>query len=122
MIKLLTTFGAIFALTAVILGAFGAHALKEKLASNMLNTFEVGVRYQMYHALALFILAWLTTLHPHFLMVISGYTMILGTCIFSGSLYLLVFSGWRFFGAITPVGGLLLVISWLLLLIRLCLK
>ncbi len=122
MIKLLTTFGAIFGLTGVILGAFGAHALKEKLALNALNAFEIGVRYQMYHALTLFALAWLTTLYPHYLMAVSGYAMIFGTLIFSGSLYILALSGWRFFGAITPIGGLILVISWLLLLIRLCLK
>lgn len=122
MIKLMAFFGILFGMTGVIFGAFGAHALKEKLSASALNAFEIGVRYQMYHALALLTIAWLFTQYPHSLIQYSGWLMIVGTIIFSGSLYVLALSGIRMIGAVTPVGGILLVISWFLLLVRLCLK
>ena len=106
--------GAILAFTAVAAGAFGAHALKQKLNSDMLNAFEVGVRYQMYHALVLILIAILYSIHPNGIMSASGWTLFAGTCIFSGSLYALAISGIRVLGAITPIGGVFLLIGWIL--------
>jgi uncharacterized membrane protein YgdD (TMEM256/DUF423 family) len=106
--------GAFLAFTAVAAGAFGAHALKQKLQPDMLNAFEVGVRYQMYHALALILVAILYSTHPSGLMSASGWTLFAGTFIFSGSLYALAISGIRALGAITPIGGVFLLIGWLL--------
>jgi uncharacterized membrane protein YgdD (TMEM256/DUF423 family) len=81
----------------------------------MLNVFEVGVRYQMYHAFALFIVAWAYTRWPVTLVTVSGMSFILGTVLFSGSLYLLTLSGSRWLGAITPLGGLAFLAGWLCL-------
>lgn len=122
MIKLMAFFGALFGAIGVIMGAFGAHALKEKISPAALNAYEVGVRYQLFHALALFATAWIYTQYPHLLVAFTGWLFIIGTLLFSGSLYLLAITGLRFFGPITPIGGALLVLGWLLLLIRLCLK
>ncbi len=108
--------GAVAGFLAVALGAFGAHALKTRLSPEMLNTFEVGVRYHFYHALALLAAAWACTRWPGSLTVASGWLFIAGIVIFSGSLYLLTFSGLRWFGAITPIGGLAFLAGWLCLL------
>ena len=107
--------GAFLAAIAVSLGAFGAHALKARLSPADLATFEIGARYQMYHALALFIVAWAVTRWPSNLLNASGWLFILGTTIFSGSLYLLAISGQRWLGAVTPLGGLSLIIGWAML-------
>lgn len=107
--------GAILAAIAVSLGAFGAHTLKDRLSSADLATFEVGVRYQMYHALALFIVAWAVTRWPSNMLHVSGWLFILGTIIFSGSLYVLVLSGHRWLGAVTPLGGFSLIVGWVML-------
>ena len=107
--------GAILAAIAVSLGAFGAHTLKARLNPADLATFEIGARYQMYHALALFIVAWAVTRWPSNLLNASGWLFILGTTIFSGSLYLLAISGQRWLGAVTPLGGLSLIIGWAML-------
>ncbi|MFQ5865713.1 MAG: DUF423 domain-containing protein [bacterium] len=113
--RLFFLIGAISAFLGVAGGAFGAHALKNRLSSEMLNIFEVGVRYQMYHALALLVVAWACTRWPGTLTTISGWLFIFGTVIFSGSLYLLSFSGIRWLGAITPVGGMAFLGGWLCL-------
>jgi len=97
----------------VILGAFGAHYLKTILDQEMLNVFETGVRYQMYHVFALFAVA-LTEGSAY-----SGWAFIVGTVLFSGSLYLLSITGIKWLGMITPIGGVILVIGWLLLFIKL---
>ncbi len=105
--------GAFFALLSVILGAFGAHALKQKISADMLSIFEVGVRYQMYHALGLIVLA-LAMLHfPGLSLEIAGWLFVIGTIIFSGSLYILALSGNTLWGAVTPFGGILWIIAWL---------
>lgn len=109
--------GAIAGFLAVALGAFGAHALKTRLSPEMLNIFEVGVRYHFYHALALLAVAWACSRWPGSLTVASGWLFIIGIVIFSGSLYLLTFSGLRWFGAITPVGGLAFLAGWVCLLV-----
>ena len=97
--------GAASALIAVAAGAFGAHALKARITPEMLAVFEVGVRYQMYHALGLFACAWGVTKWPGALAASSGWLFIAGTVVFSGSLYLLALTGVRALGAITPLGG-----------------
>lgn len=107
--------GAISAFIAVAAGAFGAHGLKARLSPDMLGVFEIGVRYQMYHALALFAVAWAYTRWPATLVTASGVLFILGTVIFSGSLYLLSLSGTRWLGAITPIGGLAFLAGWVCL-------
>ena len=108
-------FGAASGFIAVAAGAFGAHALKARLSSEMLVIFETGARYQMYHALALLAVAWAATRWPGRATTASGACFMAGTVLFSGSLSLLAFTGVRSFGAITPVGGVLFLAGWLLL-------
>ena len=105
-----------FFFIAVALGAFGAHSLKTKISADMLNIFEVGVRYQMYHALALFAVAWAATRWPEANLNAAGWAFIIGIVIFSGSLYLLSFTGIRGLGAITPIGGLAFLAGWAILI------
>ena len=100
---------------AVTLGAFGAHGLKDRLGPDMLAIFEVGVRYQMYHALALLAVAWAVTRWPGPGVKSAGWLFVAGTVIFSGSLYLLSLTGARWLGAITPLGGLAFMAGWLCL-------
>ncbi len=104
--------GAFFGFTGVAAGAFGAHALKERLAPEMLAIFELAVRYQLYHALALLALgAAMEHLQPP-ASAMAGWSLIAGTLIFCGTLYLLSLSGTRWWGMITPIGGLALLIGW----------
>ncbi len=109
--------GSIGGFLAVALGAFGAHALRQRLSPEMLSVFETGVRYQFYHALALFAVAWLGERHPGSLVQASGWAFTLGIVIFSGSLYLLSATGTRWLGAITPIGGLAFLLGWVLLFV-----
>jgi uncharacterized membrane protein YgdD (TMEM256/DUF423 family) len=104
---------------AVALGAFGAHGLRNRLSADMLAIFETGVRYQIYHALALLFVGWWSNAHPNAWVVRAGWAFVLGIVIFSGSLYVLSLSGVRTWGAITPVGGLAFLAGWVLLLISL---
>src|SRR5574338_566432 len=99
------TFGCVLGFTGVAFGAFGAHALKARLAPEQLATFEVGVRYQLFHALALLAVAWACTRWPGPLASASGWLFIAGVVLFSGSLYALSLSGVRAFGMVTPLGG-----------------
>lgn len=117
--KLFALLGAVFAGSAVFLGAFGAHALKGKLSPEALSTFEIGVRYQMYHGLALFPVAWLSAHYSLNLFAISGWLMVAGIIFFSFSLYLLSLTSIKIFGAVTPIGGLLFLFSWILLAVGL---
>lgn len=110
-------FGALFAFLAVAGGAFGSHVLKNKLSTDYLHIFEIGIRYQMYHALALLFLALALRFYPSSWLVYSGWFFILGIGIFSGSLYALVLTGIKKWGAVTPIGGTLLLIGWLLALV-----
>lgn len=110
---LFLTAGAIYGFLGVAAGAFGAHFLKSKLPVESLDIFEVAVRYQMYHALALIGLVALLGFITSIWLAISGWLFIIGMFIFSGSLYMLVFSGIRLWGAVTPVGGVLLLLGWL---------
>ena len=119
MSNLFLLFAAIFGLIGVGAGAFGSHALADFLTeSGRLATYETAVRYQMYHALALFGVAigqkvwpaagWLSW---------AGWLFIVGTIIFSGSLYLLIFTGQRWLGDITPLGGAAFIGGWLMLVV-----
>jgi len=107
--------GALLAFAAVAAGAFGAHALKSRLAADALAVFETAVRYHLVHALALFVVAWASTQWPGRTTQTSGWLFIAGIVLFSGSLYLLALTGQRGFGVITPVGGLCLLAGWLAL-------
>lgn len=113
--RLFVILGAVSASIGVAAGAFGAHALKGRLAPDLLAIFEVGVRYQLVHALALLAVAWACTRWPGRLASASGWSFAAGTVLFSGSLYLLALTGVRAFGAVTPVGGVLFLAGWLLL-------
>ena len=117
--RAMATSGAALALLGVALGAFGAHALRASLSPGDIEIFETAVRYQMYHAVALFGVAWLATRLVDPLMDWAGWLLVAGTVVFSGSLYLLVLTGTRWLGAITPVGGLMLVAGWLLVVVAL---
>jgi uncharacterized membrane protein YgdD (TMEM256/DUF423 family) len=107
--------GSLSGLLAVALGAFGAHALKGRLDMELLATFEVGVRYQMYHALALLAAGWACTRWPGTAVTASGWLFVAGTVVFSGSLYALALTGARWLGSITPLGGLALLAGWVCL-------
>ena len=113
--RLFFTIGAVSAALGVALGAFAAHALKARLDASLLATFEIGVRYQMVHALALIATTWASTRWPGNLVAASGWLFLLGTLVFSGSLYALTLTGWRPLGAITPIGGVALLAGWLCL-------
>lgn len=103
---------------AVALGAFGAHALRSRLSQERLDTFETGVRYQMYHALALLFAAFAAGHWPASgLPIYAGWLFVAGTLLFSGSLYLLVLSGKRWWGAVTPFGGVAFIAGWVCLAI-----
>jgi len=104
--------GSILAGLGVVFGAFGAHALKASLSPKMLDTFETGVRYQMYHGLGLLALAWAVSRWPERRLVPAAWLLIAGTVVFSWSLYLLVLTGARWFGTITPFGGVALIAGW----------
>lgn len=113
--RMLTLAGALSAMVGVAAGAFGAHALKARLTPEMLAIFEVGVRYQMYHAFALLACAWAAARWPAGQAGNAGMAFIIGTLAFSGSLYLLALTGVRWLGAITPLGGLAFLVGWALL-------
>lgn len=106
--------GALLGMIGVAAGAFGAHALKARVEPDLLVVFETGARYQMYHALALIGLGLLASRIDHTMLQIGGFSILLGTLVFSGSLYALVLTGNRALGAITPIGGAALIFGWLM--------
>ena len=101
--------GATFAGLAVAAGAFGAHMLRPVLDATMLGAFETGARYQMYHALALCLLAGIAERNPTLRVAAVGWLFVIGMLLFSGSLYVLALSGIRWVGAFTPLGGAALI-------------
>ena len=108
--------GLLFGMLAVVLGAFGAHSLKKVLTIEALDTFETGVKYQMYHALFLLVLGGITTL-PDTTKKVVFYLILIGTVLFSFSIYLLAtnkLTGFDFrkIGFVTPIGGTLLILGW----------
>jgi uncharacterized membrane protein YgdD (TMEM256/DUF423 family) len=118
--RVFLTLAALSGCLGVALGAFGAHALRERLSADMLQVFQTGVTYQLFHALALLAVgillarfsadgsAWLTA---------AGWLFVAGSVLFSGSLYALSLSGTTWFGAITPLGGVAFLLGWLALAI-----
>ena len=107
--------GALFGALGVGIGAFGAHGLRATVSPEDLATFEIGVRYQMYHALGLLAVAWATTQWDSAAVTVAGWAFVAGIVVFSGSLYVLVLSGQRWLGAITPIGGVAFILGWVLL-------
>lgn len=104
--------GACFGLLAVALGAFGAHGLKGILTPEQLGTFETGVQYQMYHSLALLLVAARLWAGSSPRARVAGWAFTVGILLFSGSLYLLVLLGLPWLGAITPFGGVAFLVGW----------
>jgi uncharacterized membrane protein YgdD (TMEM256/DUF423 family) len=113
--RLFAVLGALSALTAVGLGAFAAHGLRGRVSDTMLAVFETGVRYHMYHALALLAVAWAAGRWPGSAATMAGWLFLAGTIVFSGSLYGLAAGGPRWLGAVTPIGGLAFLLGWLAL-------
>ena len=113
--KLWIIIGSLLAALSVLVGAFGAHGLKSKVPSADLQIFETGVKYQMYHALGLLLIGFIGFHYRQDILTIPAYLLLIGTFIFSGSLYILVLTNIRWFGAVTPVGGICLVLGWILL-------
>lgn len=106
--------GALNALLAVASGAFGAHGLKARVAAELLPIWETGARYHMYHALGLLAVGFLALHKPGTLVNASGWALLAGIVVFSGSLYALTLSGVRALGAITPIGGVSFLVGWAL--------
>ncbi len=116
MIRYFFFLGSLLGGLGVVLGAFGAHTLKARLTPELLATFETGVRYQMYHALMLLVVALAPLGKPaRGLLAVGGWLVVTGTLLFSGSLYLLALSNLRVVGAITPFGGIALICGWFIL-------
>jgi uncharacterized membrane protein YgdD (TMEM256/DUF423 family) len=107
--------GSLFAGTAVAAGAFAAHSLKGMLDASMLAVFETAARYQMYHALGLCIVSWLSERSLESRLERVGWLFTVGIVLFSGSLYVLSLTGIRWLGALTPLGGLAFIAGWSLL-------
>lgn len=107
--------GALCGFLAVAAGAFGAHAFRDILSQESLAIFETAARYQMYHALALLAAAWVATRWPGSVAQAAGWLFAAGIIVFSGSLYLLSITGTQWLGAVTPLGGIVLLAGWLAL-------
>lgn len=115
MIRLFAALGALSAFIAVAAGGFGAHALRSRLSTDLLQAFETAARYQMYHALALFAVAWVLTRWTSPAGTAAGWLFVTGTILFSGSLYALALTGQRSLGVVTPFGGLAFLAGWICL-------
>ncbi|MBL0341768.1 MAG: DUF423 domain-containing protein [Bacteroidetes bacterium] len=115
---------AILGATAVILGAFGAHTLKQYLTPEQLQTFETGVRYQFYHTFAILFCGLLFNHNPLKKYNMAAGSFLAGIVCFSGSLYLLStrtllgFDSWSWLGPITPIGGLMFIVGWVMLVLK----
>ena len=109
--------GAVAGFLAVALGAFGAHGLRSRLSPDMLAVFETAVRYHMYHALAILLVALMLGRFDGWMFRAAGWAFAVGVVLFSGSLYLLAVTGVTILGAITPIGGVAFLAGWLLLII-----
>ncbi|WP_273454703.1 DUF423 domain-containing protein [Nevskia ramosa] len=113
--KLMVMLAGLFGFLGVGFGAFGAHTLKERLTPDLLAIYRTAVEYQFWHALALMAVGLLAMSRPGPLLSASGWSFAFGILLFSGSLYALALSGVRVLGAITPIGGLLFLVGWVLL-------
>ncbi|MCK3682725.1 DUF423 domain-containing protein [Maribellus sp. YY47] len=117
MSRFIIMLSAVLLALAVVLGAFGAHALKTHLSSEMLQTWETGVKYHFYHALGLLLIGVLAFFMPSIYLKWSAILIFAGIVLFSGSLYVLSLSGIKILGAITPLGGLSFIAGWILLIL-----
>ena len=107
--------GALLGAAAVVLGAFGAHALKGRLAADAMAVYRTAVEYHFYHAIGLALIGAVAMRLPDSAVLASaGWAMLAGVVLFSGSLYVLAVTGVRWLGAVTPVGGLAFIMAWLL--------
>jgi len=110
--KIFVLLGALLGGLSVAAGAFGAHALRAQLEPRMLEVFETAARYQMFHALALFAVAWMIQQTGAAAAHVAGWAFLVGIVLFSGSLYVMALTGVRGLGAITPIGGVAFMIGW----------
>ncbi len=113
--RVFVIYGSILMALSVVIGAFGAHILKNILSKDMIVIYHTGVEYQFYHSLGLFAVAFVSNFQDNKRVKYSGYFMIFGIIFFSGSLYLLSITGIRWIGIVTPIGGLCFIIAWILL-------
>ncbi len=113
--RLFLIIGAVSAAISVAAGAFGAHSLRQTIEPSLLDVFETGARYQMYHALALVGVGLVASRWPSSLLASAGWLFVAGTVLFTGSLYAMTFTGIRVLGAITPLGGLCFIGGWICL-------
>ena len=116
--KSILTIAAISGLLAVVLGAFGAHALKKMISPEMLEVYKTGVQYQFYHTFALLAVGILMHFNTSKALQWSGYLFVLGILLFSGSLYVMTITGIKALGIITPFGGTVWIAAWFLLMIH----
>ncbi|MCK4509481.1 MAG: DUF423 domain-containing protein [Desulfuromonadales bacterium] len=113
--KVFVMLGSLSAFVGVALGAFGAHGLKAKVTPEMLTVWQTGVQYHLVHALGLVLIGILCQLMPETaLLRNAGWMILAGTCLFSGSLYVMVLSDIRVLGMITPLGGIAFLVGWLM--------
>jgi uncharacterized membrane protein YgdD (TMEM256/DUF423 family) len=113
--RVFLSIGAVSALTAVATGAFGAHALRDRLSADMLGTWQTAAAYQMYHSIALLVVGILLgrlSADGSLWLTVAGWSFVAGALLFSGSLYTLALSGTTWLGAITPLGGLAFLLGW----------
>lgn len=115
--KVLIIVGAINALLSVACGAFGAHGLEGKLSEHYLEVWETACRYQMYHGLGIILLGVLKQVTGIQLFGTAGWAMLIGIILFSGSLFVLATSGIKILGAVTPIGGVFFIASWMMVIV-----
>ena len=106
--------GLILAAITIVLGAFGSHGLKNKLTPEYLEIFDTGVKYQFFHSLGIIIIGLLSFHFPSIPLQIPFYLFLIGIILFSGSLYILAITGIKWFGAVTPIGGLSFIVGWII--------
>jgi uncharacterized membrane protein YgdD (TMEM256/DUF423 family) len=116
--KSILTIAAISGLLAVVLGAFGAHALKKMISPEMLEVYKTGVQYQFYHTFALLAVGVLMHFNTSKALQWSGYLFVVGILLFSGSLYVMTITGIKALGIITPFGGTVWIAAWFLLMVH----
>ncbi len=113
--RFLVAAGALLGLLAVVAGTFAAHVVPKYLNESAIQTFETAVRYHMYDALAILGSAWVWTRWPGRVPMLAGIMFIIGTILFSGSLYVLVATDAKWLGMVAPIGGSAMIVGWLLL-------
>ena len=118
MTKTLLLFGLFFCGFSVLMGAFGAHALKDKLSEYSISIYDKAVFYQIFHAIGILLVSILGQVFNTQVFNTSGWLFIIGILLFSGSLFILSFTGIKWLGAITPIGGVMFIVGWFLLFFK----